>query len=163
MTRDQAAVLFSSRSDDWATPEWFFARVSRIYRLGLDVCATAANAKCPKFYTPAEDGLTRDWTADAAGAGVWMNPPYGREISKWVAKAAAEARKGTPVVALLPARTDTRWWHEWVAPFALVRFVRGRLTFGGARHIAPFPSALAVFDTLEVENSACIPSRTLAG
>lgn len=159
MTRDQTAPLFSSRSVEWETPVCFFRRAARLYRLTLDVCATPANAKCPRFYTPADDGLARDWAADAAGGAAWMNPPYGREILKWVAKADAEARKGTPVVALLPARTDTRWWHRWVAPSALVRFVRGRLTFGGARHAAPFPSALVVFDTFAAEGSPCTRSR----
>lgn len=132
------SVHFSSATDEWATPPGFAEKYGPF---DLDPAATAENAKAPKYYTRAECGLTRDW-----GTGrVWLNPPYGRTIGKWVAKAVEAADKGATVVCLLPARTDTRWWHDCVIPFGKVEFLKGRLKFGGAKNSAPFPSALVVF------------------
>jgi phage N-6-adenine-methyltransferase len=108
----------------------------------LDVCASEANAKRPKFYTVEEDGLTRDWLAD--GPRCWMNPPYGETIGAWMAKALEESRRGCKVVCLVPARTDTAWWHDY-AMKGEITFIRGRLKFGDARTGAPFPSAMVVF------------------
>lgn len=135
-------VHFSSTTDDWATPPDLFQKLDARWRFTLDVCANAENAKVPLFFTREQDGLAQSW----AGNACWMNPPYGRAIGGWVAKAVSESRlPGTIVVALLPARTDTRWWSNWVAPFARVAFLRGRLKFGGAKSGAPFPSVIAVY------------------
>jgi len=137
-----APVHFSSASIEWETPTELYRRLHHRWWFTLDVCATADNAKCPAWYDKEQDGLLQSWR----GQTCWMNPPYGREIARWVQKAALESRgPGTVVVALLPARTDTRWWGDWVAPFARVTFIRGRLKFGGAKSGAPFPSALAVY------------------
>lgn len=111
----------------------------------LDPCADASNAKAPIFYTKEQDGLCKPWPGR-----VWCNPPYGREICAWVARGASAyvGFKGAPdlCVMLLPARTDTKWWHDYVIPYAAeVRFIRGRLKFGGSKNSAPFPSALVVF------------------
>ena len=132
--------LFSSKSDDWATPQHFFDSVAASYGpFDLDACASAENNKCARFYAKDDDALSREWRGR-----VWMNPPYGRMISKWVRKAHESARAGATVVCLLPARTDTAWWHDYVLA-GEVRFLRGRLRFGDASDSAPFPSALVVF------------------
>lgn len=137
-------VHYSSATDDWETPVEFFSNLARKYWFVLDVCATEDNAKCYAFYTPEEDGLSQDWAADSLTGVCWMNPPYGREIAKWVKKAYEESQRGAIVVCLLPARTDTRWWHEYVMK-GQVTFIKGRLKFSGAKENAPFPNALVVF------------------
>lgn len=133
-------VHFSSASDSWATPQGFFAALDQVFRFQTDVCATALNAKCAHFYTPEQNGLAQEWIGTC-----WMNPPYGRGIDAWVRKAHESARRnGATVVALLPARTDTRWWHDFCRD-AEVFFVQGRLNFNGSKNNAPFPSAVVVF------------------
>lgn len=134
-------LMFSSATDQWATPQSFFNQWNELFQFTLDVCADASNAKCPRYFTREDNGLTQDWSLDVC----WMNPPYGREIGRWVEKAYRESLKGATVVCLLPARTDTAWWHDYVIPHAKVTFVRGRLKFGDATSGAPFPSAVAVF------------------
>jgi len=135
-----SGVHFSSATDEWATPQPLFDELDRIFGgFTLDPCATPDNAKCPRFFTRAEDGLAQSW-----GGKVFMNPPYGREIGKWVKKAWEESQSGALVVCLLPARVDTRWWHEY-AHKGYVHFLQGRLRFGAARNCAPFPSAIVTF------------------
>ena len=131
---------FSSKTDLWATPPEFFAKLDEEFGFDIDVCALPENAKCQKYFTPAEDGLAQEWRGVC-----YMNPPYGREIGKWVRKAFESARAGATVVCLVPARTDTSWWHDYVTNASEVRFVRGRLKFGAATNSAPFPSAVVVF------------------
>jgi site-specific DNA-methyltransferase (adenine-specific) len=126
---------------DWTTPQWFFDDLDAEFHFDLDVCASPENAKCARYFSAADDGLAQDW----GSAVCWMNPPYDRGIGRWLAKAIAASHHGARVVALVPARTDTGWWHTYAAKAAEVRFVRGRLTFGGADHPAPFPSAVLVF------------------
>lgn len=132
-------VHFSSESDMWSTPQDLFDALDREFRFALDVCATVDNAKCPDFFTIENDGLSQFWTDT-----FWMNPPYGRSISRWVSKAKRSAEEGSTGVCLLPARTDTRWWWNDVI-FGEIRFLRGRLKFGGNCNSAPFPSAVVVF------------------
>lgn len=133
-------VHFSSATDLWATPQDFFDRLDAEFGFTLDACALQENAKCARFYSPLEDGLKQNW----AGT-VWCNPPYGRQIGAWVEKARYSAVGGTVVVLLLPARTDTRWFHDHIAGRAEIRFVRGRLKFGGSKNSAPFPSMVCIF------------------
>jgi phage N-6-adenine-methyltransferase len=134
------SVHFSSASDEWATPQLLFDELDQIFGgFTLDPCATPENAKCSCFFTRADDGLLKSWTGK-----VFMNPPYGRQIGRWVRKAWEESLGGTLVVCLLPARVDTRWWHEF-ARKGHVHFLRGRLKFGSARNSAPFPSAIVTF------------------
>lgn len=136
--------MFSSTSSEWETPQALFDQLNARLHFTLDPCATPENAKCKKFYTKQDDGLSKSWRREC----VFMNPPYGREIGKWVQKAYEEGiRHGTLVVALLPARTDTRWWHDYVMRAREVWLIRGRLRFGGMKNSAPFPSAIAIFDT----------------
>jgi site-specific DNA-methyltransferase (adenine-specific) len=134
-------VMFSSASDQWATPQAFFNEWHALFNFTLDVCADAQNAKCERYFDLSTNGLKQDWSLEVC----WMNPPYGREIGQWVKKAYSESLYGATVVCLLPARTDTAWWHDYVLPFAKVTFIRGRLKFGNATNSAPFPSAVAVF------------------
>ena len=133
-------VFFSSKTDLWSTPPDLFARLDAEFGFTLDVCAVPENAKCLRYFTPEIDGLRQTWEGI-----VWMNPPYGRTIGKWVRKAYLSAREGAVVVCLLPARTDTRWWHDYVTHAHEHWFIKGRLKFGGARSGAPFPSAVVVF------------------
>jgi phage N-6-adenine-methyltransferase len=132
-------IHFSSKTDMWATPQKFFDELSKEFDFTLDVCAVSDNAKCQKFFTPETDGLKQDWNNERA----WMNPPYGRGIGAWVKKA-SEATGGA-VVCLLPARTDTKWFHDYIYGKAEIRFIKGRLKFGDATNSAPFPSMVVVF------------------
>ena len=132
-------VHFSSATDLWATPQDFFDRLHQLHAFELDVCATPDNAKCGRFFTKADDGLAQEWTGS-----VWMNPPYGREIGAWMKKAKESAEAGAKVVCLVPARTDTAWWHDYAVK-GEITFIRGRLKFGGHKTNAPFPSAVVVF------------------
>ena len=131
--------MLSSKTDMWATPQDFFDDYNAIYHFDVDVCATSENALCAKFYSPKDDGLSKEWHGIC-----WMNPPYGREIGKWMKKAYESSLHGATVVCLVPARTDTAWWHEY-AMKGEIEFIRGRLKFGGSKNSAPFPSAVVVF------------------
>jgi phage N-6-adenine-methyltransferase len=135
------AACFSSATDEWPTPRGLFEGLDAEFGFTLDPCATVTNAKCKRFFSRTDDGLVQDW----AGETVFMNPPYGRVIGQWVAKAHATSFTGSTVVCLLPARTDARWWHLHVMRAAEIRFLRGRVTFEGGKHPAPFPSAVVVF------------------
>jgi phage N-6-adenine-methyltransferase len=143
-----AGYIPSSKSIDWATPLDFFERLDAEFRFTLDAAASSHNAKCSRFFSEADDGLAQPWKAeDGSPATVWVNPPYGRQIAAWVAKARAESWSGSTVVLLVPARTDTRWFHDDVLACrrAEVRFVRGRLKFGNATAGCPFPVMLLIF------------------
>ena len=133
-------VMFSSKTDLWETPQDFFEKLDREFGFELDVCALPENAKCSRYFSPMDDGLEQDWTGVC-----WCNPPYGREIEKWVKKDYISAIEGATVVMLLPARTDTRWFHDWIYGKTEIRFIRGRLKFGGAEYSAPFPNMVVVF------------------
>ena len=123
----------------WATPQAFFDELNKEFGFELDVCALPENAKCEKYYTPEIDGLKQQWRGIC-----WMNPPYGREIGAWMEKAYESSLEGATVVCLVPARTDTRWFHDF-AMRGEIRFIKGRLKFGDSKNSAPFPSAVVVF------------------
>ena len=136
------AVMYSSSTDQWATPQDFFDELNKEFSFDLDPCADAQNHKCERYFTKEQDGLRMDW----GGSRVFCNPPYGREIGEWVRKCYEEGHKeGTIVVMLIPARTDTRYFHDYIVNRAGVRFVRGRLRFGDAETGAPFPSMVVIF------------------
>jgi site-specific DNA-methyltransferase (adenine-specific) len=141
------SVHFSSKTDLWATPQDTFNKYNMEYNFEIDVCATPENAKCSRFFTQAVDGLKQEW----APFRCWMNPPYGREISKWMKKAWDSSQQGATVVCLVPSRTDTKWWHDY-AMQGRIEFLRGRLKFGGNKNSAPFPSAIVVFFPNNVNN-----------
>lgn len=137
-----APSLYSSASEEWPTPQSFFDTLDREFNFTLDPCATIENAKCPLYFTKSIDGLAQDWGRHV----VFCNPPYGRAILRWARKSCEAAVQGALVVLLVPARTDTRWFHDWVYGKASeIRFVRGRLRFGQSTASAPFPSLVAVF------------------
>lgn len=135
-------VHFSSASDNHATPADYFAKIEAEFGpFDLDPCADYSNAKGTRFFTKEDNGLSLSWSGR-----VWMNPPYGRTIKEWMKKAyeSVEFNQAEIVVCLVPARTDTAWWHDY-AMKGEIRFIRGRLKFGNAKNNAPFPSALVIF------------------
>jgi len=134
--------LFSSKKEDWATPwDLFKEWDAKEGPFCLDVCATAQNAKCSRFYSPAENGLMLPWFGKC-----WLNPPYGRKITQWLEKALFEvqSKRADKVCCLIPARTDTKWWHDIVIPHGKTHFLRGRVRFEGAKYPAPFQSAIVI-------------------
>lgn len=139
--------LFSSEKQDWCTPQQFFDELDAEFHFVLDAAATHQNGKCKRCFTPEDDGLIQNW--DVGGA-VYCNPPYGREIGLWVKKAYEEAQKGTTIVMLIPARTDTKYFHEYIYHKAEIRFVKGRLKFtdenGTPKGTAPFPSMVVIYN-----------------
>lgn len=134
-------VMFSSKTDLWETPQEFFDALNDEFGFDIDVCALPENAKCDQYYTPEQDGLSQPWQGV-----VWCNPPYGRDIGKWVQKAYEENKKENNFIVMLsPARTDTKWFHDYIYGKAEIRFVKGRLKFGESKNSAPFPSMVVVF------------------
>jgi phage N-6-adenine-methyltransferase len=132
--------MMSSDRMDWETPGDLFDRLHQEFNFNLDVCALPHNSKCEQFFSPSDDGLNQDWNGVC-----WMNPPYGREIGKWIQKAYEESLRGSKVVCLIPARTDTKYWHDYVMQASEIRLIKGRVRFVGAEHSAPFPSAIVIF------------------
>lgn len=134
-------VMYSSKSDEWATPNKFFESLDEEFNFDLDAAASDDNHKCKEYFTIEKDGLSQSW----AGCRVFCNPPYS-QIDKWVEKAFRETRNdNTLVVLLIPSRTDTRYFHNYIYQRAEIRFVKGRLKFGDGKNSAPFPSMLVIF------------------
>ena len=135
-------VLFSSKEEKWATPQDFFDKLNDEFHFTLDAAASPDNAKCANFFTEEQDGLAQSW----GGHTVWCNPPYCRKTGLWVKKAYEEhQRTGCTVVMLLPSRTDVRWFHDYILGKAEIRFIKGRLKFGGNKNSAPFPSIVVIY------------------
>lgn len=148
-----ASVHFKSESVEWGTPDEVFKPLDEEFGFLVDVCATPGMEKCSTFFSPEQDGLTKNWSLFRV---CWCNPPYKRgEQAKWIAKAAEEAERGCTTVMLIPARTDTAAWHKYVQPVLekhgtkRVRFLKGRVRFvrpdGSRLASAPFPSVVVVF------------------
>ena len=145
-------ALFTSEKEHWETPGELFQELDKEFAFTLDVCASEQNAKCRAFFTKEQDGLQQEWTGRC-----WCNPPYGRDILRWVEKAHNAVRGGQAelVVMLLPARTDTTWFHDYIYKKEEIRFIRGRVRFelggepvtdkNGRPQSAPFPSMVVVF------------------
>ena len=136
-------AAMTSNKDDWETPQELFDKLDAIYHFTLDPCSTHENAKCEKHFTVEDDGLAQSWEDET----VFCNPPYGRSIGEWVKKCAEES-KHAKVVMLIPARTDTAYFHDYIYRKAKVEFLRGRLKFergGVALNSAPFPSMIVEF------------------
>ena len=135
-------VLFSSKAEKWATPQDFFDKLNDEFNFTLDAAASPDNAKCANYFTEEQDGLAQSWE----GHTVWCNPPYCRKTGLWVKKAYEEhQRTGCTVVMLLPSRTDVRWFHDYILGKAEIRFIKGRLKFGGNKNSAPFPSIVVIY------------------
>lgn len=140
-------ACLSSQDMAWETPQDFFDELNKKFYFTLDPCATPETAKCKKFYTKEDDGLKQNW----GGETVFCNPPYGSEIKKWVKKCSEEANNlnyCTKVVMLIPARTDTKWFHDYIynKVGVSIKFIKGRLKFGNSKNSAPFPSMLVIFN-----------------
>ena len=137
--------MFSSKTDLWSTPQDLFDSLNKEFNFTLDPCADANNFKCSKYYTKEDDGLTKSWVNDR----VFCNPPYGRKIGEWVKKGYYSKQLSSNynciVVMLLPARTDTKWFHEYILGKADIRFLKGRLKFGNQKNPAPFPSMIVIY------------------
>lgn len=131
--------MFSSDSAEWETPEWLFKYLDNIYNFELDVCANEKNTKCKNFYTIKDNCLEKKWVGNC-----FMNPPYGRKIIDFVRKAYIESWSNN-VVCLLPARTDTKWFHEYCIKAESIWFLKGRLKFSNCKNSAPFPSCIIKF------------------
>ena len=149
-------LMFSNKNNAWCTPRDFFNKLNEEFHFTLDPCCMPKSALCKKYYTPDEDGLKQDWS----GERVFVNPPYGREIGKWVKKCYEESQKeNTLVIMLIPSRTDTRYFHDYILGKAELRFIKGRLKFIDLDYKgkeedrkmspAPFPSMIVIFDGRE--------------
>lgn len=132
--------MMTSNTCEWATPQALFDELNREFAFTLDPCSTHLNKKCEKHYTKEDDGLSKSWTGET----VFCNPPYGKELRQWVEKCHSESMKGTTVVMLIPARTDTSYFHEYIYGKHEIRFIRGRLYFNDGYGRAPFPSMIVV-------------------
>jgi site-specific DNA-methyltransferase (adenine-specific) len=143
-----------SKTSEWETPDEFYKKLDDEFRFTLDPCATNKNHKCQKYYTKDDDGLSKNWE----GERVFCNPPYGREIRKWVYKSLSEVCHGCElVVMLIPARTDTKWFHNYVYGKSEIMFVQGRLKFGCSKNSAPFPSMVVVYHRKHLPPYFCVP------
>lgn len=147
------SVHFSSQKDEWETPQKLFDELDAEFGFTLDVCATKENAKCKRYFVkPVHPdhrcGLTMSWANEVC----FLNPPYGRAIRNWIWKAYESSLQGATVVCLIPARTDTLYWHRWIFPYAEVRFIKGRLKFSNSKNSAPFPSAIVIFRPYNLDN-----------
>lgn len=142
MNKKTQLTMFSSREMDWQTPIEFFEKLNKEFKFTLDPAAVQDSALCKKYFTPEDDGLQQDWSEDI----VFCNPPYGRSISDWIRKGYHEGQK-TTVVFLIPSRTDTAYWHDYIMKADEIRFVRGRIAFykEGYNNSAPFPSAVVIW------------------
>ena len=135
-------VLFSSNSNEWATPKLFYEELNKEFNFTLDPCATDDNHKCNKYYTINENGLIQDWSNEV----VFCNPPYGKELPLWVKKCYEEHKKNNiTVVMLIPSRTDTRYFHDYIYNKSEIRFIKGRLKFNDSKQGAPFPSMVVIY------------------
>ena len=141
--------LMTSETNEWYTPKDFYDNLNQEFNFTLDPCATEDNAKCDNFFTVDDDGLKQDWSGNI----VFCNPPYGRVIKDWVKKSYEESLKNnTTVVMLIPSRTDTIYFHEFIYGKAEIRFIKGRLKFGDAKNSAPFPSIVVIYRNNEVSD-----------
>lgn len=132
-------LMFSSETDNWATPQEFFNKYNKLWNFTHLALFASAQTSSVKYYSVIENGLFQKWEGIC-----WMNPPYGRGINAWMRKAYESSLEGAIVVCLVPARTDTAWWHDY-AMKGHIEFLRGRLKFGNAKNSAPFPSAVVTF------------------
>lgn len=142
--------MFSSNDMTWETPQWLFDKLDKEFHFTFDVCASANNTKCNKYWNVEQDALKHNWAANKEV--YWMNPPYGREVGVWIEKAYNESLKGATVVCLIPSRTDTKYWHDYCMKASEIRFIKGRLKFGDSKNSAPFPSAIVIFNRKQNSN-----------
>jgi len=148
MDKKTQSTLFSSRAKDWETPNWLFNELNKKYKFVCDLAADHTNCKCEWMITKEENSLLVSWDKIHKGEWLWLNPPYGRDLFSWVMKCHDSAQRGAKIVALLPARTDTKWFHYFIYNKYKIKFIKGRLKFllnGIEQSSAPFPSMLVYF------------------
>lgn len=145
------AYIDKAKTDEWETPQELFDSLNDEFHFTIDVCATKENAKVKRFFTKEQDGLKQEWKGET----VWCNPPYGRAMYAWIHKCYEHSIEGGTAVMLIPCRTDTKAFHDWIFPYAELRFVRGRLRFGGSNINAPFPSVIVVFRPEAIKDDKC--------
>lgn len=140
------SVCFSRKSDEWETPQDLFDLLDKEFKFKIDASASYENSKCTMFWELKYDSLKQHWGLSARyyKGSIWLNPPYSK-IGPFIKKAYEESLKGATVVCLIPSRTDTKWWHEYVMKADEIRFIKGRLKFGNSKNTAPFPSCIVVF------------------
>lgn len=152
MNTQEMDTMFSSKSNEWETPEDLFKNLDKDFHFTLDPAATHKNHKCPKYFTVKENGLTHSWQGET----VFLNPPYGRDIGKWVEKAYLESKlDNNKKVLLIPARTDTKYFSEYCSMAARLYFIQGRLKFSNSKNSAPFPSVVVVFEDAKSGRHNC--------
>ena len=140
MDNKQIDLMFTNARDDWETPQALFDELNAEFNFMLDAAASDTNHKCEKYYTIADNALKQDWSKST-----FVNPPYGRDLARWAEKCYVESLKGNTVVLLVPARTETAWFHDFVYGKAEIRFIRGRVKFSGYKYNAPFPSMICIY------------------
>jgi len=140
-----------SNNYEWETPEAIFKPLEKEFGITFDVCASHSNRKTQRFFDKQANGLIQEWGTKEKV--VWMNPPFGNEIGKWVKKAHEETKKGVTTIALLPARTDTSWFHNYIIDKQEIRFLKGRIKFKEAKSSAPFPSMVVIFKGIKPKNN----------
>ncbi len=140
---EEKKAMFTSQKTDWETPQLLFDRLNAVHNFTLDVCADSWNYKCAKYFDRAVDGLAQSWQGETC----WMNPPYGgKSVKVWMKKAYDEfTNNGASVVCLVPARTDTVWWHTYATKATHIEFIKGRLKFSQHKDSAPFPSVVLTY------------------
>lgn len=138
--RKRLPVYLRHQSDEWETPPDLFRELDQEFGFKVDLAALPHNTKCPQFYSPADDSLKQNWEGVC-----WLNPPYGVQLLHWMRKAHESAQRGATVVCLVPARTDSRWWHDYALPHGEIRYIKRRLKFNGAATSAPFASVVVIF------------------
>lgn len=139
-------VVFSRKSDEWETPQDLYDQLNAEFHFAMDAAASHENRKHPFYFPEKSNALEASWSGIVGTKSIWLNPPYSK-IGPFMKKAYEESLKGVVVVCLIPSRTDTRYWHDYVMNAAEIRFIKGRLKFGGAKNGAPFPSCIVVFDS----------------
>lgn len=139
-------LMFSSKTDLHETPQIFFDKLNEIYQFGLDVCADWNNAKCFNYFTKEQDGLSKDWVKSSSGMTCWMNPPYGREIGKWMKKAYESSLQNAKIVYLIPTRTNTTQQHDHTTKNE-IKFLKKHLKFDNSKNPTPFPNTIIIFKT----------------
>jgi len=157
--KSERGYMPKAQSVEWETPHDLFAALNAEFHFTLDPCATAQNAKCARFYTKEQDGLAQSWENEA----VFMNPPYGNGAGNWIAKAYFERDRAKVIVALLPVRTDTKWFHDFIVGKAEIRFLKGRLKFIGPEGrpgTATFPSMIVIWRKTPLERGVPAAPRT---
>lgn len=137
----QQNALYSSASDEWETPQYLFDELNNRFHFTLDVCASECNAKVNRYFTKEQDGLKQNWNGET----VWCNPPYGRRVKAWIRKCYEHFVGGGTAVLLIPARTDTKWFHDYIYGKAEIQFIKGRVKYGNSKHNAPFPSMIVIY------------------